>query len=59
MVALSVGSALLSVVLGLWLSWLWNLPSGASIVLFSAALFFGSYLVAGVVRGRRGPELPT
>jgi zinc transport system permease protein len=55
MVALSVGAALLSVVLGLWLSWLWNLPSGASIVLLSAVLFFGSYLVAGVVRGRRVP----
>jgi len=44
MVWFSVASALLSVFVGLWLSWLWNLPSGASVVLFAAALFFGSYL---------------
>jgi ABC-type Mn2+/Zn2+ transport system permease subunit len=43
MVWFSVASALLSVFAGLWLSWLWNLPSGASVVLFAAALFFGSY----------------
>lgn len=52
MVILSVGSALVSVVAGLWLSWLWSLPSGASIVLFSAALFFGSYILAGLTRRR-------
>ena len=51
MVALSVASALLSVGAGLWLSWLWNLPSGASIVLFAAALFFASYLL-GNLRSR-------
>jgi ABC-type Mn2+/Zn2+ transport system permease subunit len=52
MVAVSVGSALLSVVAGLWLSWLWDLPSGASIVLLSAALFFGSYLLGGLTHRR-------
>ena len=52
MVVLSVASALLSVGAGLWLSWLWNLPSGASIVLFAAALFFASY-VLGSLRSRR------
>jgi ABC-type Mn2+/Zn2+ transport system permease subunit len=49
MVVLSVASALISVVGGLWLSTVWDLPSGASIVLFAAALFFLSYLL-----GRRG-----
>ncbi|MFC1662031.1 metal ABC transporter permease, partial [Gemmatimonadota bacterium] len=50
MVAISVASALISVAMGLWLSWLWDLPSGASIVLFSAALFFASYLLGAFRR---------
>ena len=45
MVVISIVSALMSVVGGLWLSWLWSLPSGASVVLFSATLFFGAFLV--------------
>lgn len=48
MVAVSVASALASVGVGLALSWQWNLPSGASIVLVSAALFF-----LGVLLGSR------
>lgn len=48
MVLLSVTSALASVGGGLWLSWLWSLPSGASIVLFSATLFFVSYLLGNL-----------
>lgn len=59
MVLFSVGAALVSVFTGLWLSWLWNLPSGASIVLFAAALFFGSYILRSILpggkRGRRPP----
>jgi ABC-type Mn2+/Zn2+ transport system permease subunit len=51
MLAIAIGSALASVVGGLWLSWLWDLPSGASIVLLSAALFFAAVL-AGRLRGR-------
>lgn len=51
MVFFSVASALVSVFAGLWLSWLWNLPSGASVVLFAAALFFGSYLLGPFLRG--------
>lgn len=50
MVAVSVVSALISVVTGLWLSWLWSLPSGASIVLFAAALFFLGYFAGGILR---------
>jgi zinc transport system permease protein len=50
MVALSVASALLSVAMGLWLSWLWNLPSGASIVLFAAVLFFLAYFLGALRR---------
>lgn len=50
MLGLSVASALLSVAGGLWLSWLWDLPSGASIVLLSAALFFAA-VAAGRLRG--------
>lgn len=45
MLAVAVASAVASVVLGLWLSWLWDLPSGAAIVLVSAVLFFGALLV--------------
>jgi zinc transport system permease protein len=48
MVVISIGSALLSVGAGLWLSYLWTLPSGASVVLFSAALFFVSYLLGNL-----------
>jgi zinc transport system permease protein len=48
MLGVAVGSALASVVGGLWLSWLWNLPSGASIVLLSAALFFLALAVGRV-----------
>ena len=51
MLWIAIGSALASVVGGLWLSWLWDLPAGASIVLLSAALFFGAVLV-GRLRGR-------
>jgi ABC-type Mn2+/Zn2+ transport system permease subunit len=36
--------------MGLWLSWLWNLPSGASIVLFAAVLFFLAYFLGAVRR---------
>jgi zinc transport system permease protein len=42
MLVVAVLSALLSVLAGLWLSWTWNLPSGAAIVLVSAVLFFGA-----------------
>lgn len=40
MLVTAVVSAIVSVVVGLWLSWSWDLPSGAAIVLVSAALFF-------------------
>jgi ABC-type Mn2+/Zn2+ transport system permease subunit len=50
MVTVSVVSALLSVVAGLWISWLWYLPPGASIVLFGAGLFFVAYLVGSFRR---------
>ena len=43
MLAVAVGSSLVSVVGGLWLSWIWNLPSGAAIVLLAAMLFFGAF----------------
>lgn len=42
MMAVSVASALVAVAGGLWLSWMWDLPSGASIVMLSAALFFAA-----------------
>jgi zinc transport system permease protein len=48
MLVTAVVSALVSVVVGLWLSWSWDLPSGAAIVLVSAALFF-----LALARGRR------
>jgi ABC-type Mn2+/Zn2+ transport system permease subunit len=40
MLALAVASAVASVVLGLWISWAWDIPSGAAIVLVSAGFFF-------------------
>lgn len=42
MLGLSVVFALGSVVGGLWLSWVLDLPSGAAIVLLGATLFFGA-----------------
>jgi len=51
MVLFSVASALVSVFMGLWLSWIWSLPSGATVVLFAAALFFGSYLLRTLLPG--------
>lgn len=51
MLVTAVVSALVSVVGGLWLSWLWDLPTGASIVLLSAALFFVALAVGRLRRG--------
>ncbi len=42
MLVLSIAFALISVVGGLWIAWLVNLPSGAAIVLLAAALFFAA-----------------
>jgi zinc transport system permease protein len=57
MLAVSVVSAVASVVGGLWLSWLWDFPPGASIVLLSALFFFVALGVgAGRRRGGRVPE---
>lgn len=44
MLVVGIVAAVVAVVAGLWLSWLWSLPSGASIVLVSALLFFGAFL---------------
>ncbi len=46
MMIIGVTSAVASVVVGLWLSWAWDLPSGAAVVLVAAALYFLA-LVAG------------
>jgi ABC-type Mn2+/Zn2+ transport system permease subunit len=57
MLAVSVASAVLSVVGGLWLSWLWDLPPGASIVLLSAVIFFAALAVGARRRhARRAPD---
>ncbi|HSM59860.1 MAG TPA: metal ABC transporter permease [Longimicrobiales bacterium] len=48
MLAIAIGSAVASVLGGLWLSWMWDLPSGAAIVLVSASLFF-----VAIALGRR------
>ena len=50
MLVLAVASAVVAVLGGLWLSWLWDLPSGASIVLLAALVFFLAFLVGP--RGR-------
>jgi len=53
MLGIAVGSALVAVTTGLWLSWTWDLPSGAAIVLVSATLFF---LAVAVGRRRWWPR---
>jgi zinc transport system permease protein len=50
MMILSVVFALVSVVGGLWLAWILDLPSGAAIVLLGAALFFLAAVGQRVVR---------
>lgn len=45
MLTVAIVSAVVSVLGGLWLSWLWDLPSGAAIVLLGALLFFGAFAV--------------
>lgn len=52
MLGISVGSSVVSVVGGLWLSWMWDLPSGASIVMLSALLFFLALSVGHASRWR-------
>jgi ABC-type Mn2+/Zn2+ transport system permease subunit len=51
MLLLSIAFALVSVVGGLWIAWLLDLPSGAAIVLLAAALFFAA--MVGSRAGRR------
>ena len=46
MMIVAIASAVVSVTVGLWLSWAWDLPSGAAVVLVSAGLYFLT-LVAG------------
>jgi zinc transport system permease protein len=50
MLALAVVTANGSVVGGLWLSWTWDLPSGATIVLVSALAFFAAVTVGRLRR---------
>lgn len=50
MLVLSVAFALTSVVGGLWISWVLDLPSGAAIVLLAAALFFVAMAGSRVLR---------
>ncbi|MEQ8331241.1 MAG: metal ABC transporter permease [Longimicrobiales bacterium] len=50
MVAVSVASSLVAVVGGLWLSWTWDLPSGATVVMVSALLFFAAVPLGRWVR---------
>lgn len=44
MLAISIVSALIAVVGGLWLSWISNLPSGAAIVLLASGLFTAAFV---------------
>ena len=52
MLAVSVASALLSVWGGLALSWRFDLPSGAAIVLLSAGVFFAAFVLGAMARRR-------
>jgi zinc transport system permease protein len=44
MLVTSIVSALVAVILGLWLSWVSNLPSGATIVPLASGLFFVAFV---------------
>ena len=55
MLGIAIVAAVSAVLGGLWLSWLWDLPSGASIVLLSALLFFTALLLGPLLRGVRRP----
>jgi len=46
LLVISIISALIAVVAGLWLSWITNLPSGATIVLLASALFFAAFVAS-------------
>jgi zinc transport system permease protein len=50
MLFLSIAAALVSVVGGLWVAWMVNLPSGAAIVLLAAGLFFAAMAGSRVLR---------
>lgn len=50
MMALSIAFALVSVLGGLWIAWIMDLPSGAAIVLLSASLFFVAMVGQRLVR---------
>jgi zinc transport system permease protein len=50
MLILSIAAALVSVVGGLWVAWMANLPSGAAIVLLAAVLFFAAMAGSRVLR---------
>jgi zinc transport system permease protein len=56
MMAFSVGLSSIFTVLGLWLSYLFNLTSGATIIMVGAAFFFAS-LVVDWVRSKSGKDL--
>lgn len=45
MLLVAIVSSVAAVLGGLWLSWRWNVPSGAAIVLLGAALFFVAFLI--------------
>ncbi len=59
MVVFSVATALASVFLGLWVSWIWSLPSGASVVLMAAVFFFGSFILGPLLHGKGEGETPS
>ena len=56
MMFLSVVSSTSFILIGLWLSYAFNLTSGATIIMVAAAFFFVSLLVEKVRRGRQGGE---
>lgn len=45
LIPLSMGASLLSCILGLWISYRFNLPSGATIVLCGTVIFFASMIL--------------
>jgi len=55
MMAFSVALSSLFTVIGLWLSYLFNLTSGATIILVAASFFFASLLIDRLRKQRNLP----
>ncbi|HAG06642.1 MAG TPA: metal ABC transporter permease [Peptococcaceae bacterium] len=59
LLAVAAAHGIIAAAAGLWLSYRLNLPSGATIVLCAAALFFAAFVLSPHRRARRRTHLPS